>query len=365
MKKAIFSPGPSFSDPNVRAYAGWVRILDLYKEGLEECGYDVFVPYVDPRLIDQSSTVSKIESYDLGASMWLRGQEEDPEMFFRFGEGDIFLGPPGYSLSQMMSLSRKVKKFLYVFNCADWWRDQQLAEEYKKFNAFYDLSPCWRWINTTALQVCNHIIACSPWVANTHRQVAGIPHDKVSIAFWGVDSEKFHPPDVEPEGFRALFVGGDPIRKGLHYLIKALEGMGDYELWIVGCRIGDDTELPSNWKQFGMVPHDDMLGIYQQCHVICIPTLEDGIALAIQEGMACGLVPITSPETSEVFEDGEQGYRVGYRDVEAIRERIVILRDNSSRRRKLSREARKLAVSQTWEKTKEEFKEIVRKVEGG
>jgi len=343
--KAIFSPGPSYYSEETRKYAGWVKIFDLYKTGLEELGYEVFMPELDQGLIDQSSTVSKILSYDLTSACQLPS------------EVDLFLGPPGYSIVQMLSLPKEVKKFLFVFNNADWWRDKQLAEEYKRFGQPYDLSPTWRWINRTALEMCDHVIACSPWVKRTHAKV--ISEDKISIAFWGVDSEKFHPPDVEPPGFRVLFVGGDPIRKGLIYLVEALRGLKDYELWIAGGTPLADAN-PDIVYQLGMVPYDQMPDIYRQCHVICIPTLEDGIALAIQEGMACGLVPVTSPETSEVFVDGDSGFRVGYRAVETIREKLKWLQHNNLRRG-MSIRARERAVKDTWEVTKEQFKEIIRK----
>jgi len=353
--KAVFSPGPSYSDPQVKRYAGWWKILDLYKEGLEELGFDVVIPKVDPLLIDRSSTVSRILSYDIVAA------QQIPE------DAELFLGPPGYSIAQMIAgrdnnWGRGMRNFLYVWNNADWWRDKQLAEEYKRFGQPYDLSPAWRWINRTALEMCNHVIACSPWVKRTHARV--VPEDKISIAFWGVDSEKFYPPEVEPPGFRVLFVGGDPIRKGLHYLIKALESMKDCELWVVGCRPfeHDTVQLSSGVivRQFGMLPHNDMTRIYQLCHVLCIPTLEDGIALAIQEGMACGLVPVTSPETSEVFDDGDSGFKVGYRAVESIREKLEWLQYNGMRRA-MSKRARELAEQQPWEKTKEQFKEIIKR----
>ena len=360
--KVIFSPGPSYSDPQVRQYAGWVHILDLYKEGLEELGYDVFVPEVDPKLIDQSSTVSKILSYDIVAAQQIPG------------DAGLFLGPPGYSIAQMIAgrgnnWGRGMRTFLYVWNNADWWRDKQLAEEYERFNQSYDLSPTWRWINKTALELCDHVIAESPWVKKTHAKV--VPEEKISIAFWGVDSEKFYPPEVEPPGFRVLFVGGDPIRKGLHYLIKAIENMKDCELWVVGCMPFRSHDNPHPDKvilsfrgplarQFGMVPHDRMLEIYQQCHVLCLPSLEDGIALVIQEGMACGLVPITSPEISEVFVDQDSGFKAGYRAVESIREKLEWLKHDDLRIG-MSRRARELAEQQTWKKTKEEFKEIIKR----
>ena len=354
--RAFFSPGPSYHSEEVRKFAGWVKIFDLYKKGLEEVGYEVIMPKFNSELIDSSSTVSKITSYDLTSAVQIPN------------DLDLFLGPPGYSLAQILALPKTVKKFLFVFNCADWWRDKQLIEEYKSFQQPYDLSPTWRWINRTALEMCDHVIACSPWVKKTHARV--VPEDKISIAFWGVDSEKFHPPDVEPEGFRVLFVGGDPIRKGLHYLFRALEGMENVELWVVGCSpIGGGSNIVGvigepgknvRVKQFGMLPHDRMPEIYQQCHVLCLPTLEDGIALAVQESMSCGLVPVTSPETSEVFDDEDSGFRVGYRAVESIREKLEWLQHDNLRRG-MSIRARERAVKDTWEITKEQFKEIIRK----
>ena len=353
MSKAIFSPGPSYTNSETRKYAGWVVILDMYKEALGELGYEVIIPKVDSNLIDQASTVSKILSYDLVAAKQLR-------VTGGWLSEDIFLGPPGYSLIQMSTLfPYGVRKFLYTWNNADGWRDQQLEEEYKHFNAHYDMSPTWRWINKEALKFSDHVIACSPWVKKTHAVV--VPEDKISINFWGVDSERYKPPVVTPNGFNILFVGGDPIRKGLIYLLNAFRGLTDCELWVVGCQ--PFAEIPTNLKirQFGMVPNEEIASIMSKCHVICIPTLEDGIALAIQEGMSCGLVPITTPECAEVFVDGVSGITVGYRDVDGIKEALKRLQSEPVTMAKFSQEARKQAVSQPWVNTKESFKEIIRK----
>jgi len=350
MPKAVFSPGPSYNDPQVRKFAGWVHILDLYKEGLEELGYEVFIPHVDSRLIEKTTTVGKMLSYDIVAAQQL------PH------DAALFLGPLGYSLVQMMTLlPSDVRTFLHVWNNADWWRDEQLAEEYKQLELPYDLSPTWRWVNRTALEMCDHVIACSPWVKWTYSKV--VPEEKISITSWGVDSKKFkplEPLDMEPPGFNVLFVGGDPVRKGLRYLVEAMKDLEGAELWIAGCPAGRDPHGTIKVRQFGMLPHNEITKVYQQCHVICIPTLEDGIALAIQEGMACGLVPVTSPETAEVFVDGDSGFKVGYRDVEGIRNCLQLLKDHSNVRRRMSREARKRARKDTWGVTKEQFKEVIR-----
>ena len=359
--KAIFSPGPSYTNPETRRFAGWLRIFDVYREALEELGYEVFIPEVAPELIDGVSTVSKILSYDVVAASQLPL------------DADLFLGPPGYSLAQLMSLLREIhygigtevrrdvyraKKFLFVFNNADWYRDEQMAAEYKKFEAPYDLSPTWRWINKTAVEMADHIIACSPFVKATWSKL--VPEEKISIALWGVDSTMFTPALAEPPGFRVLFVGGDPIRKGLYYLVEAWKGMKDVELWVAGCTPFREVHDPTV-KQFGMVPFKEMPQLYRQCHVLVLPTLEDGIALCVQEAMASGVVPIATPDPAEVFLNGVSGIRVPYRDPGAIAQALTMLKDNPEERRKMATEARALAETQTWDNTRELVKAIIRR----
>lgn len=368
--KAIFSPGPSFHNPEVRKVAGWVGILDLYKQGLEELGYEVFIPEVPGELIDQSSTVSKILSYDIVAAREIRRAfwgEEPPA---------LFLGPPGYSLTQMMCLPNfnPPERLVYVWNNADWYRDEQLINEYSKANWPYDQSPTWRWINREALQLADHVIACSPWVKKTHAEV--VPAEKISITPWGVDSVKFCPnPELANDGpMRVLFVGGDPIRKGLVYLADAIMQVPNIELWVAGCEWPfHKTSIDGRVRSWGGLLHDDMPTLMQQCDVICIPTLEDGIACALQEGMACGLVPVTTPEAAEVFVTGDygihdlgvfradEGFIVGYRSVEGIVSALGQLRDNPELRRQMSEYALQSARSLTWEHTKESFKEVIQK----
>lgn len=351
--KAIFSPGPSFHNPEVRKVAGWVGILDLYKQGLEELGYDVFVPEVPEELIDPASTVSKILSYDTVASMML------PE------DVDLFIGTPGYCLNQMRALPKSVRKFVYVWNNADWYRDQQLAEEYEKAKWPYDLSPTWRWINRQALQLADHVIACSPWVKKTHAEL--VPAEKISITPWGVDSVKFCPGETGHSGpMRVLFVGGDPIRKGLMFLADAIMNVPDIELWVAGSEWPfKNTPIDKRVKSIGRLLHDQMPAVMQQCDVICIPTLEDGIACALQEGMACGLIPVTTPEASEAFIDWEirngktAGAVVKYRSTEDIVQVLRNLRDSMELRKAMREASIECARSLTWDHTREYFKEVI------
>ncbi len=347
-KKAIFSPGPSYYDPQVKKYAGWWHILELYKTTLEELFDEVFIPEVPSNLIDAQTTVSKITSYDLVAASQLPL------------DADLFMGVPGYSLAQMMRLKaargKETRLITWTWSNPDWRRDVMLAPEYKRFNAFFDPSPTWRWINTTALKFCDHLIVNCRFVRDTHLSI--MPKNKISIAFWGVDSQKFTPAVEEPLGFRILFVGSDPVRKGLFYLLRAFrDWFTGAELWMVGCEPFKEDIL--GVKQLGMVPYDQMPNIFRQCHVLVHPTLEDGNPLSLHEAMASGLVPISTPVVSEVYKDEVSGITVPYRNPKAIVEALTMLKNNPERRREMAREARAKAEKDTWQKTKEELKRII------
>lgn len=369
-KIAVFSPGPSYHNPEVRKVAGWINILEMYKDALEELGFEVVIPEISPDLIDESSTVSKILSYDTWAAV---NYEKELK------EAEIFLGPPGYSINQLRTFKSgktpkgvKRRAFVYVWNNADWYRDQQLAEEFQNCKRHYDLSPSWREINRAGLELADHVIACSPWVKQTHSSI--VPPEKIHITRWGVDSEMFFPKEnpIKDDPLKVIFVGGDPVRKGLGYLLRAaINADREMVVHIVGCEVLSKEvaqEGKVTFVQIGAVPHEVMPRVMQQAHVICIPTLEDGIACSLQEGMACGLVPITTPECAEVYDfrkteadmDDMVGYMVEYRDVEGLATTLQVLADDIEQRKRVAEGALKCARGFSWEDTKEEFKQVIR-----
>ena len=354
-----------------------VHILDLTKQALEDVGLEVLIPEVPKELIDRASTVSQITSWDLVAASQM------PEEF------DLFVGPPGYSLAQIIrarehfnstddfEAGNHAKVATWVWNNSDVWRDSQLAEEYKALGWPYDLSPTWRWINKRALELSDLVVACSPFVKATHQAL--VPEANIQIAPWGVDSMRFTP-DWEwlaqnPKPLKVLFVGSDVVRKGLPYLLTALEGMEDVEVTMVGSQARVDV-TGIKVQNLGMVPNSEMPYLYRRHHVMALPSLEDGIALSIQEGMASGLVPVTSPDTAEVFsratplaEAGgaifrheDCGFVIGYRDVEGYRRALMWLRDHPEERLMMGRRARALTETQPWDIYRTGFANLIAKL---
>jgi len=349
--KAVISPGPSYSDPNVKLHAGWFATFGSYQEALEELGYDVHMLEVDPQVVDRTCTVSQELSYDVAAyyELLTRGWLD---------EVDLFLGSTGYSITQMAAL-RKAKKIVWTWNNADWFRDQQLIEEYKRFNFPYDTSPAWRLINRIALETCDHVIATTTHIGETLTRL--IPHEKISIVPKGVDCEKFSPMWEKDTGtFKVLFSATDIIRKGFAYLIEAVRDMKGVEIWSVGPSPLYDP--PDYIRQFDMVPFADVQKIYRQCDIFCMPTLEDGFSNALHEAMACGVVPITTPVISEAFQHKVSGLEVGYRDIAGIRASIRYLQESPDVMEKMGKEARLQAEKCSWDVAKERLKEVVREV---
>lgn len=348
--RALYLPGPSYFDENVKRFAGWWHILQYQCDAMHEAGYEVDVGVAPREWGRITPSFAKISAYSLATAN------------YPLEEYDLIVGAPSYAHHAFFK-ARRAKKIAYVWNNADPYRRRQLEPEYRKFGRRYRDDRADRAadevneiMNRQGLEACDRVIACSPFVKQTHAEV--VPEEKISIANWGVDTDRFTPPEESPPGFRVLFSGGDPIRKGFGYLLHALDTMHDYgiEVWVVGSK--PFREENKNFKQFGLVPFDEVADIYRQCHVICIPTLEDGIACAIQEGMACGLVPIATEEAAEVF-DKTCGFQVPYRDPQAIAVAIGRLKDDPCLLDQMGAAAREKAESQTWGNFKAEFAAIL------
>ena len=170
---------------------------------------------------------------------------------------------------------------------------------------------------------------------------------KVYVAGFGVDSETFHPSSTEPTDFRVLFAGGNWIRKGLHYLIKA---WNELRLQAVLTIMGTQPNTSNLWRTnvVGWVPDEQVPEYYRRHTVFCLPTLEEGQALAVLEAMASGLPVITTRESGAPIEDGKEGLIVPARDVEKLKEAIQYLYNNPSEVKRMGISARKRAEELTW-----------------
>jgi len=118
---------------------------------------------------------------------------------------------------------------------------------------------------------------------------------------------------------------------------------------------GNPSSIPSEqlqeWQDQGAIEwwgwQEDMVSVYQQASIICLPSYSEGLAKSLIEGAACGcpLVASDIPGCREVVENGLNGFLVPPRDVQALAEALLSILSDKELMLKMGAESRKIAVS--------------------
>ena len=134
------------------------------------------------------------------------------------------------------------------------------------------------------------------------------------------------------EPLRILFVGSLSQRKGLSYLLEAVEKLGKHaQLTLIGQKTGGecvplDAALARH-RYIPSLPHGEILHEMREHDVLVFPSLFEGFGLVIPEAMSQGLPVITTSHTGgpDIICDGEDGFIVPVRDADAIFQRLESL----------------------------------------
>ncbi|GJG89042.1 hypothetical protein tb265_42230 [Gemmatimonadetes bacterium T265] len=189
----------------------------------------------------------------------------------------------------------------------------------------------------------------------------GVDGRRVRVVPYGVDL-----PDARPEPrdtgdtFRVLFVGQAIQRKGLSYLLEAWRRLAlpNAELVLAG-RGGTDDALiaryeglfrPGSFRRTGPVSREALRALYQTSDVLCMPSLAEGFGLVYLEALAQGTPVVATPNTgvADLVRDGEEGFIVGVRDVDALAERLAWGHAHRGELAAMRGAARRLAERQSW-----------------
>lgn len=179
----------------------------------------------------------------------------------------------------------------------------------------------------------------------------GIEKERISRVPYGVNLNKFHPTQKPAkEGFDVIFVGGVNARKGVHYLVKAFRKIvhKSKKLTIIGSHdenyirwLQKNKMLDSNIILKGHVPQAQLKDIMSSSHVLVLPSIEEGLALVQAQALACACPVIASRNTGaeDLFEDGDAGFIVPIRDVDALADRMQRLADDPDLQQRMSASA--------------------------
>jgi glycosyltransferase involved in cell wall biosynthesis len=93
---------------------------------------------------------------------------------------------------------------------------------------------------------------------------------------------------------------------------------------------------------------DDMVTVFQQCHVVCLPSYREGLPKALIDAAACGRAIVTCdvPGCREVVRDGENGLLVPPRDSAALAAALRRLLEDPKLRRAMGERSRARAVAE-------------------
>lgn len=204
------------------------------------------------------------------------------------------------------------------------------------------------------LALADCVVAGSNFVRQTLLD-KGISDKKIAVIPYGVDINRFTPhttPHTDSK-FNLLFVGNLSVRKGVHYLLDAVQKINEpkIQLTLVGEMENSyfNKKLGPNCVWHPAVPNSEMPQIYRTADIFVFPSLFEGSALSIYEALASGLPVLTTENSGSVVRDGLEGFIIPPRNSDILRDQILLLFNNPSLRLKMSRAARTRAEEYTWE----------------
>lgn len=221
----------------------------------------------------------------------------------------------------------------------------------------------------TELALASRVIVPSRFVAETLKEYPGtLP--PVSVIPYGC------PPPIasnarnwySSEPLKVLFVGGLSQRKGLSYLLDAVQPLGDaVSLTLIGTGAGAGKELlGTRHRLLGSVPHSVVLEEMRRHDVFVFPSLFEGFGMVITEALARGMPVIITPACgpADMIEDGKQGWIVPIRDSVTITRRLQQCIDAPETVSVMGKAALELAASWTWAHYRQRLREVVLERDG-
>lgn len=208
------------------------------------------------------------------------------------------------------------------------------------------------------LALADTVFVASSFTRSTLADAPSPPRDVVVVPY-GAPSR---PPGlVTParrapgEPLRVLFVGSLGQRKGVRYLLEAMQRLGPgFELTLIGrppsVRCDPLAAGLRRHRHIASLPHAEILAEMGRHHVFVFPSLFEGFGLVLLEAMACGLPVVATAHTAapDIVREGLDGFVIPIRSPDAIAEKLAWLAADEDRRQAFSQRAAEQAAAFTW-----------------
>lgn len=217
------------------------------------------------------------------------------------------------------------------------------------------------------VNLADFIAAGSEFVKKTLLE-NGVPKNKITVIPYGANTNAFTPKHKKQNDniLKLLFVGNISVRKGCHYLLEAIKQLNhpNIKLTMIG-RMEDKyfiDKYENYFKWVPPIPYNQLHSYYNKADVFVFPSLFEGSALVIYEALASSLPVITTENSGSIVRDGKDGFIIPIRNIEAVKEKILLLYNNEYLRKKIAVNARKQAEKYDWENYRQKVVKLIKKI---
>ena len=209
------------------------------------------------------------------------------------------------------------------------WKVEQLGSAYQASS----------WIEKTAYQNADGVIAVSESMKQDVHELYGVPMERIRVIPNGIDPDEYKPtrnPEVvrsygiDPDRPYVLFVGRITRQKGIIHLVSAVKHLAPGTQVVLCAGAPDTKEIAAEmtaavnearthsdsdliWVQ-QMVPRQDIIPIYSHASVFVCPSVYEPFGIINLEAMSCRTPVVASAVGGipEIVVDGETGLLVGF-----------------------------------------------------
>lgn len=178
-----------------------------------------------------------------------------------------------------------------------------------------------------------HCVASS--VVQAQLEAEGVDPARIWVVPYGADRNRFpnaasvaDDPPASPGPFRICFAGQLSLRKGLYYLLTALEGAGAAD-WRLDCYGPRSSETDPDFERYsgaarverhGPVAQAELGRVFREASVLVLPSAEEAFGLVVVQALQSGCPCIVSDRVGakDLIRHRENGSIVPFGDAGAL-----------------------------------------------
>ena len=196
------------------------------------------------------------------------------------------------------------------------------------------------------------------------------PAQPIEVIYNGVDCTQFKPASESHKNEKLTLVSTGRLapHKGYHFLIKALEGIENVKLILIGggkqrdelIKLSEKLNVETEFK--GKLQHKQIVNELQKANVFVLPSVTEGMSNSLLEAIACGLPVLVTNVGGSAELVKDNGFIVEKASFLALREKIKLYLSDKELIRKQSEASHKIAQTMSWGNVAKEYLEIYLKM---